>query len=73
VYENNQSQNENILLRFTMVGVLFFGIGGVMFILHNMNNYQCGSAINKFKDLCTLANISIVMLHEHAHGFYLHG
>ena len=72
VYEDNTILKENLLLRFCMVGVLFFGIGGVMFILHNFDNRYNGAAINRFKDLCTLANISIIMLHEHAHGFYLH-
>jgi hypothetical protein len=63
----------NAVLKFFMVGTLIFCIGAVQFMINNLNNYVYGSAINKFKDLCTFANISIVMLDEHAHGFYLHG
>lgn len=65
-------QVQNNLLKFFMVGVLFFGIGAVQFVLHNIDNAMYGSEINKFKDLCTLANISIVLLDEYSHGFYLH-
>lgn len=61
-YESNDIQHENIILRFCMVGVLFIGIGATMFILHNIDNKIYGSKINKFKDLCTLANISIIIL-----------
>lgn len=65
-------QVQNILLQFFMVGVLFFGIGAVQFALHNVDNTMYGSAINRFKDLCTLANVSIVMLDEYCHGYYVH-
>lgn len=41
-------------------------------MLHNVDNAAYGSAINRFKDLCTLANVSIVMLDEYCHGYYLH-
>ena len=30
-----------------------------------------GNALNQFKDLCTFANISIIMLDEPVHGYYL--
>tara|TARA_B110000285_G_C15124521_1_gene619297 strand:+ start:1993 stop:2163 length:171 start_codon:yes stop_codon:yes gene_type:complete len=31
-----------------------------------------GSAINQFVDLCTLANVSLILLEEHLYGYYLH-
>jgi len=71
--EDSKVQSHNIILKFFMVATLFFGIGSVQLILNQINNFAYTSQINKFKDLCTFANISIIMLDEHARGFYLHG
>lgn len=73
VYEDSLTTVNNVILKFFMASVLFFGIGIVQFILHNIDNYLYGSEINSFKDLCTLANISMVILDEVCHGYYLHG
>lgn len=74
VYEQSQAQVQNLILKFFLSSFLFICIGAVQFVLHNLSNYQDdkGSTINKFKDLCTLANISLVMMVEHSYGFYLH-
>ena len=32
-----------------------------------------GEKINSFVDLCTIANVSLVMMYEHGFGYYLHG
>lgn len=71
-YVDSGVQVENVLLKFFLVGILFFAIGAVQFALHNVDNTMYGSAINRFKDLCTLANVSIVMLDEYCHGYYVH-
>ena len=73
MYDYSPVRENDIVLKFVMVSVLFFSIGAVQFILNNLKHYLYGSPINKFKDLCTFANISIIMLDEHSHGYYLHG
>lgn len=72
-YNDTPVLDHDPVLKFFLVAILFFGIGAVQFIMGNFNNYAYGSEINKFKDLCTFANISIIMLDEHASGYYLHG
>ena len=63
----------NAFLKFFMVSVLFLAIGAVQVFLHNLSAiFNGGSDLNQFVDLCTLANISVVMLDEHSHGYYIH-
>lgn len=47
-------------------------IGGAQFVYLNIKTYISGSEINNFVDLCTLANISMVILEEHIYGYYIH-
>jgi len=61
-----------MFLKFFIVTFLFLSISGVMFLIHNFLNFLEGSAISSFVDLCTLANISLVMMEEHAYGYYIH-
>ena len=54
-------------------GLLFLAIGAVQVIMHRVNSWSYdGSNVVSFVDLCTLANVSILMFDEYAHGFYLH-
>jgi meckelin len=64
----------NILLELFFAGILFFVIGAVQLILHRINSAtsEDGSAVTGFVDLCTLANVSLLMFDEEAHGYYLH-
>lgn len=55
-----------------MVALLFLGIGAVQYAYHNFEAYISGAAINQFVDLCTVANVSLVLLEEHLYGYYLH-
>ena len=48
-------------------------IGAVQFVYHNIKTiFNNGSEINQFVDLCTLANISMVILPENLYGYYIH-
>lgn len=72
VVEDNKKVT-NILLEFFFAGLLFRTIGAVQDALHRIGAWSYnGSNVNSFVDLCTLANVSILMFDEYAHGFYLH-
>lgn len=63
----------NILLELFFAGVLFFSIGYVQLGIHRfMSKTPEGSAVTGFVDLCTLANVSILMFDEESHGYYVH-
>jgi hypothetical protein len=63
----------NIMLELFFAGLLFLAIGAVQVIMHRLGSWSYeGSNIVSFVDLCTLANVSILMFDEYAHGFYLH-
>jgi len=47
-------------------------IGAAQFVFLNIKTFVSGSAINQFVDLCTLANMSIIMLEENLYGYYIH-
>lgn len=64
---------DNILLKFFMTSWLMMSIGAILFIYENFMAVSYGNQINSFVDLCTLSNISLVMLDEHFHGYYIHG
>jgi len=70
---DNPLQPINILLRFFLAACLFFGIAGVQVVYDHMSSVAGGTKINQFVDLCTLANVSLILLDEHLHGYYLHG
>jgi hypothetical protein len=70
-YETNSVLMENLILKFFMSSLIILMIGLVQWILHLFNNWINGNALNQFKDLCTFANISLIMLDEPIHGYYL--
>ena len=48
-------------------------IGAVQVLLHRIESWSSGgSKVTNFVDLCTLANVSLLMFDEYAHGFYVH-
>jgi len=67
----NDIQMENVMLKFFLSSFILWCITSVQWVLHELHNFTKGSMLNQFKDLCTLANISIIMLDEHVHGYYL--
>lgn len=64
----------NILLELFFAGTLFFVIGFIQLCIHRFMALTGGdgTAVTGFVDLCTLANVSLLMFDEQAHGFYLH-
>jgi meckelin len=69
----NEMKVANIFLEFFWAGLLFFGIGAVQVALHRIEAWSGdGSKVASFVDLCTLANVSLLLFDEYAHGFYVH-
>jgi meckelin len=69
----DETKVTNILLELFFAGSLFFIIGYVQIVLHRINAVSSsGSAVTGFVDLCTLANVSLLMFDEQAHGYYIH-
>jgi meckelin len=64
---------ENIVLKFFLVAFLMLAICAVLFLIFNFNAYINGSEINQVVDLCTIANVSLLITDETIHGYYLHG
>jgi hypothetical protein len=62
---------ENVILKFFISSILLWAISFVQYLIHEFNNWVSGSVLNQFKDLCTFANISVIMLDEAFHGYYL--
>jgi meckelin len=63
----------NLILELFIAGFLLICISTVQIMISHLNNSTYGTKINAFVDLCTLANVSLVMMYEHGYGFYLHG
>jgi len=65
---------QNILLKFCLVAALFYGIGVSQYILRFVYGQFSGTnLITQLVDLATLANVSLIVMDEPAHGYYLHG
>lgn len=57
-----------------MVAALFYGIGVSQYILRFFYGQFSGTnLITQLVDLATLANVSLIVMDEPAHGYYLHG
>jgi meckelin len=68
----NELKVTNIFLEFFWAGLLFFVIGAVQVALHRIEALISGSKVASFVDLCTLANVSLLLFDEYAHGYYIH-
>ena len=67
-------QPQNVFLKFFVAACLFLGISAAQFIIYNVKTvFLGGTKVNQFVDLCTLANVSVLMFDEHIRGYYLHG
>ena len=66
-------QPQNVFLKFFLAAAIFLGTAFAQFILHSIEAYSgAGTPMNQFVDLCTLANVSVLIFDEHLRGYYLH-
>jgi hypothetical protein len=55
----------NYILKFALIAFFFLAISTAQYILKFVDDYYNGSKFNEFVDLCTIANISLVIIEEH--------
>lgn len=65
---------ENVMLKFFAAAGIFYGVGvGRWITAHLTNAITATDIINQLTDLATLANVSLIVLDEPVHGYYIHG
>ena len=69
----DEDNEQNLILEFFIAGFLLMCITIVQLMVSRITSGTYGEKINAFVDLCTIANVSLVMMYEHGHGYYLHG
>jgi meckelin len=72
--ESNSQVNDNIVMGFANNCLLWFLVAGVQRLFRFMfyERYYTEPKGQRFIDLCTLAKISIFIMDERYHGYYLH-
>lgn len=63
----------NLFLKFFLTCFVFVLIGIVQYVLYLIITCMKGSEVQKFADLCTLANCSLLLMDSKFHGYYVHG
>lgn len=63
----------NPVLRFFITAFLFLVIGYTQVIIRKLISTWIPTAVQNFTDLCSVANISILILDQSLHGYYIHG
>ncbi|KAM3144213.1 hypothetical protein pb186bvf_003675 [Paramecium bursaria] len=64
---------KNYILTFFLYNFLFFTVGLAQIIIQKIFDIWFPIAIEDFVDLCSIANISIMIIDDLLHGYYLHG
>lgn len=70
---NYSLQPSNILLKFFLCSIIFIIIGAVQLAIYGLRNFCSAPKIQQFTDLCSVSNISILIMTEQLHGFYING
>jgi meckelin len=63
----------NRVLFFFWLAILLLMIGGVEYIIHIGLSIWIPLKAHDFTDLCSVANLSVIMFDEILHGYYIHG
>ena len=63
----------NPILRFLLSSSLFLVIGYGQFVLKKMGSNWLPLKVQEISDLCSITNISIIILDQSLHGYYIHG
>ncbi|CAD8175227.1 unnamed protein product [Paramecium pentaurelia] len=64
---------ENPILKYFLVQFVYLMIGLGQLILRKILNIWQPYPYENFVDLCTIANVSIFILDDNLHGYYIHG
>lgn len=63
----------NYLIRHFLASVIVMGAGVIQFVLVRLLQLWLPLKKTEFLDLCSVANISVFLLDEMLHGYYIHG
>ena len=63
----------NYVLKFFLSAFIFLCIMAVQYIFEGFNSYFNSLKFQEFTDLCSVSNISMLIMDEHFHGYYIHG
>ena len=73
INEEVDNSPSNYLLRYFLVSVIVLGVGAIQFVIIRLFQLWIPLKKTEFLDLCSVANISIFILDEMLHGYYIHG
>jgi meckelin len=63
----------NFILKFFLSAFIFLCIMATQAIVEVLNGYFFSLKFQDFMDLCSVSNISLLIMDQHFHGYYLHG
>ncbi|CAG9313152.1 unnamed protein product [Blepharisma stoltei] len=63
----------NMVLRFFVVTFVLLVIGYAQYLIKKIFSLWFPTAIQNFVDLCSVSNVSIFILDQSLHGYYIHG
>ena len=63
----------NYVLKFFISAFIFLCIMAVQYILEIVNSYTNSLKFQEFIDLCSVSNISVLLMDQYFHGYYIHG
>jgi meckelin len=64
---------ENYGLNFVVITLVIYGIGVTCFVIETFISPMFAPDYVNFVDLCSVANISVIMFNEELNGYYIHG
>jgi meckelin len=70
---DNDLQPYNMFLKFFLCSFIMWSIVIVQYILVRFRHVVINPTITEFTDLCSVANISILIMTDKVHGYYIHG
>ena len=70
---SNSDSPESYPLNFFVTTVIIFGIGTVQYFITLLISLKFPPAYVEFVDLCSVANISVIIFNEDLNGWYIHG
>ncbi len=70
---DNEMVPVNYVLKFFLSAFIFLCIMAVQYLVEGLNSYFNSLKFQDFMDLCSVANISILIMDQYYHGYYIHG
>jgi meckelin len=63
----------NYVLKFFLSAFLFLCIMAAQYLLEALNSFFNSLKFQEFMDLCSVSNISLLIMDQYYHGYYIHG